>query len=86
MHARYLNDSQTHGFVKSLNQYFQSKIKIPSVGMGEQQKIETLACAKLFSPYFRTTSRLISWPALENVFTCARVPIEALAVVSWVAG
>lgn len=38
----YLNDSQTHDFVKALNQYFQSKINIPRVRMGEQQEIETL--------------------------------------------
>ena len=38
----YLNDSQTHDFVKALNQYFQRKIKMPRVRMGEQQEIETL--------------------------------------------
>jgi CRISPR/Cas system-associated endonuclease Cas1 len=38
----YLNDSQTHDFVKALNQYFQSKIGMPRVRMGKQQEIETL--------------------------------------------
>ena len=38
----YLNDSQTHDFVKALNQYFQSKVRMPRVRMGEQQEIETL--------------------------------------------
>ena len=38
----YLNDSQTHDFVKALNLYFQSRIRIPRVRMGERQEIETL--------------------------------------------
>lgn len=38
----YLDDSQTHDFVKALNQYFQSKVRMPRVRMGEQQEIETL--------------------------------------------
>jgi CRISPR-associated protein Cas1 len=33
----YLNDSQTHDFVKALNQYFQSKIRMPRVRMSERQ-------------------------------------------------
>jgi CRISPR-associated protein Cas1 len=38
----YLNDSQTHDFVKALNQYFQSKIRMPRVRIGGRQEIETL--------------------------------------------
>lgn len=38
----YLNDSQTNDFVKALNQYFQSMVRVPRVRMGEQQEIETL--------------------------------------------
>ena len=38
----YLNDYHTHGFVKALNQYFKSKVRMPRVRMGEQQEIETL--------------------------------------------
>jgi hypothetical protein len=38
----YMNDSQTHDFVRALNQYFQSRVKIPRVRMGAQQEIETL--------------------------------------------
>ena len=52
----YLNDSQTNDFVKALNQYFQSKVSMPRVRMGEQQKIETLINkeALLFAQYLRT--------------------------------
>lgn len=38
----YLKDSRTHDFVMALNQYFQSKIRMPRVRIGEQQEIETL--------------------------------------------
>jgi hypothetical protein len=38
----YLNDPQTHSLAKSLNQYFQSKEKIPRIRMGDIQEIETL--------------------------------------------
>jgi CRISPR-associated protein Cas1 len=38
----YLNDSQTHDLAETLNQCFQSKIRMPRVRMGEQQEIETL--------------------------------------------
>jgi CRISPR-associated protein Cas1 len=51
----YLDDSQTHDFVKALNQYFRSKIRMPRVRMGEQQEIETLISeeALLFAQYLR---------------------------------
>lgn len=38
----YLDDSQTHDFVKALNHYFQSKVEIPRIRMGGQQEVETL--------------------------------------------
>jgi hypothetical protein len=52
----YLNDSQTHDFVSALNQFFQSKIRMPRVRMGEQQEIETLINeeAMLLGMYLRS--------------------------------
>jgi hypothetical protein len=38
----YLNDSLTHGLIKSLNEYFQSKVETPRIRMGKKQEIETL--------------------------------------------
>ena len=38
----YLNDSQTHLLMSSLNQHFQSKVKMPRIRMGRRQEIETL--------------------------------------------
>jgi CRISPR-associated protein Cas1 len=64
----YLNDSQTHDFVKALNQYFQSKIRIPRVRMGEQQEIETLINeeALLFAQYLRNERQ--TWiPRIANL-------------------
>ncbi len=51
----YLNDSETHDFVRALNQYFQTKIGMPRVRMGERQEIETLINeeALLFAAYLR---------------------------------
>jgi CRISPR-associated protein Cas1 len=51
----YLNDTKTHIFTKSLNQYFESKITIPRVRRGQQQEIETLINeeALLFAGYLR---------------------------------
>jgi len=51
----YLNNSQTHDFVKALSQYFQSKVRMPRVRMGEQQEIETLICEEglLFAQFLR---------------------------------
>ena len=37
----YLNDFLTNGLVKGLNLYFQNKVQIPRIRMGEQQEIET---------------------------------------------
>jgi len=65
----YLNDSQTRDFVKVLNQYFQSKIRMPRVRMGEQQEIETLISeeALLFAMYLRNERD--SWnPRIVNLF------------------
>jgi CRISPR/Cas system-associated endonuclease Cas1 len=51
----YLKDIQTHSFIKSLNQFFQSKVDVPRMRVGEQQEIETLICeeAYLFAEYLR---------------------------------
>lgn len=51
----YLNDAKTHNLLKGLNQYFQSKVDIPRIRMGEQQEIETLINeeALLFAKYIR---------------------------------
>jgi CRISPR-associated protein Cas1 len=38
----YLNDSKTRELVKGLNQYFQRKVRIPRIRMGNEQEIETL--------------------------------------------
>jgi len=38
----YLNDFETHDLVYALNRFFQNKVKVPRVKMGEQQEIETL--------------------------------------------
>jgi CRISPR/Cas system-associated endonuclease Cas1 len=38
----YLNDAQTHDLVKGLNQYFQSKVRVPRIRMGMNQELETL--------------------------------------------
>jgi hypothetical protein len=38
----YLNDSLTRGLIKSLNEYFQTKVEIPRIRMGKRQEIETL--------------------------------------------
>ena len=51
----YLNDLQTRGLVKGLNQYFQSKVRIPRIRMGDKQEIETLISeeALLFAMFLR---------------------------------
>jgi CRISPR-associated protein Cas1 len=38
----YLNEAQTSGLLDGLNQYFQTKVKIPRIRMGDTQEIETL--------------------------------------------
>jgi CRISPR-associated protein Cas1 len=55
----YLNDSQTHDLVETLNQYFQSKVEIPRIRMGDQQEIETLINeeALLFAKYLRNENK-----------------------------
>ena len=57
----YLNDSETHDFVRALNLFFQSKMRIPRVRMGEQQEIETLINeeASLFAMFLRSEHQ--SW-------------------------
>jgi CRISPR-associated protein Cas1 len=38
----YLNDSLTHSLMRSLNDYFKTKVEIPRIRMGKSQEIETL--------------------------------------------
>jgi len=56
----YLNDLQTHDLVKHLNQYFQSKVRIPRIRMGKEQEIETLISeeALLFAMFLRGEKQL----------------------------
>jgi len=64
----YLNDSQTHNLVKGLNQYFQSKVKIPRIRIGDKQETETLINeeALLFAMFLRDERH--SWnPRIANV-------------------
>jgi CRISPR/Cas system-associated endonuclease Cas1 len=64
----YLNDSQTYDFVKALNQYFQSKIRMPRLRMGKQQEIETLINeeALLLAQYLRNEKN--DWnPRIANL-------------------
>jgi hypothetical protein len=51
----YLNDSMTQNLTKGLNEYFQTKVEIPRIGMGKEQEIETLINeeALLFAMYLR---------------------------------
>jgi len=51
----YLNDSLTRSLVKGLNDYFETKVEIPKIRLGKQQKIETLVNeeAYLFAMYLR---------------------------------
>jgi hypothetical protein len=51
----YLNDSLTHGLMKSLNEYFKTKVEIPRIRMGNTQEIETLISeeALLLAQYLR---------------------------------
>lgn len=38
----YLNDSLTHNLMRSLNEFFKTKVEIPRIRMGKSQEIETL--------------------------------------------
>ena len=51
----YLNDSLTRNLMKSLNEYFKTKVEIPRIRMGKSQEIETLINeeAYLFAMYLR---------------------------------
>jgi CRISPR-associated protein Cas1 len=57
----YLNDSLTHSLTKGLNEYFQSKVEIPRIRMGEKQELETLISeeALLFAMFLRNERQ--SW-------------------------
>jgi CRISPR-associated protein Cas1 len=51
----YLNDSKTRDFMKSLDRYFLTEVKIPRYRMGKKQELETLIGeeAMLFAKYLR---------------------------------
>jgi CRISPR/Cas system-associated endonuclease Cas1 len=55
----YLNDSLTHNQIKSLNQYFQTKLEIPRIRVGKKQEVETLINeeALLFAKYLRNDQK-----------------------------
>jgi hypothetical protein len=38
----YLGDALTHDLIRSLDEYFQTKIEIPRIRVGRKQEIETL--------------------------------------------
>jgi hypothetical protein len=64
----YLNDSLTHGLIRSLNEYFQTKIEIPRISMGKEQEIETLINeeALLLAMYLRNEKQ--TWiPRIANL-------------------
>jgi len=64
----YLNDSLTHSLIKSLNEYFQSKVGIPRIRMGKEQEIETLINeeALLLAMYLRNEKQ--TWtPRIANL-------------------
>jgi CRISPR/Cas system-associated endonuclease Cas1 len=67
----YLNDLQTHDLVKELNLYFQSKVNMPRMRMGEQQEMETLVSeeASLFAMFLR--DEVQSWrPRIPDNLLC----------------
>jgi len=57
----YLNDSQTRYLVEGLNRYFQRKVNIPRIRMGDRQEMETLVNeeALLFAMFLRNERQ--SW-------------------------
>jgi CRISPR-associated endonuclease Cas1 len=64
----YLSDSLTHSLIRSLNERFQTKVRIPRIRMGEQQEIETLISeeALLFAQYLRNEKQ--TWiPRVVNL-------------------
>ncbi|HML03805.1 MAG TPA: hypothetical protein VK487_10620 [Candidatus Bathyarchaeia archaeon] len=67
----YLNDSLTHrsGLIKSLNEYFNTKVEIPRIRVGKRQEIETLINeeAMLLGMYLRNERK--DWiPRIGMVF------------------
>jgi CRISPR/Cas system-associated endonuclease Cas1 len=64
----YLSDSLTHGLMKSLNEYFKTKVAIPRIRMGKSQEIETLINeeALLLAMYLRNEKQ--EWnPRIANL-------------------
>jgi len=58
---QYLNGSQTRDLVRGLDQYFQSKVKIPKIRIRDRQETETLISEEtmLFARYLRNERQ--SW-------------------------
>lgn len=52
---QYLNDAKTRDVINRINAYFQTKVDLPRIRMGERQEIETLISeeALLFAKYLR---------------------------------
>jgi hypothetical protein len=51
----YLNDADTKGLMRALNQYFENMVEMPRIRVGERQTIETLINeeALLIAKYLR---------------------------------
>jgi len=51
----YLNDVETRDFTAKLNDYFETRVEIPRIRIGDRQTIETLISeeALLFAKYLR---------------------------------
>ena len=51
----YLNDADTKGLMRALNQYFENMVEIPRIRVGKRQTIETLINeeAQLFAKHLR---------------------------------
>jgi CRISPR-associated protein Cas1 len=64
----YLNDALTHDLMRSLNEYFTTKVEVSRIRMGETQEIETLITeeALLFAQYIRNEKQ--TWiPRIVNL-------------------
>ena len=67
-----MNDSETRDLVKVLNQYFQQRVRVPRIRMGNEQEVETLINeeALLFAMFLRDERQ--SWKPRITKLTCAR--------------
>jgi hypothetical protein len=55
-----LDNSETKKFMKKLNLYFEKKVKVPRIRVGERQTLETLINeeALLFAKYIRNERQM----------------------------